>query len=134
MKKNLKNKKKEIQSDYYKIKELKDTSNILNVLREEKDVYKSFNKIMRMYEEGIEDVALVFVCDVHPVIIQQLSLFCSFYSIKFYLFPSTLSGTLKVIYDEKVKVIGIKKESRAFERIITILESCSVEEKDVYEI
>ncbi|KAF9762107.1 hypothetical protein NGRA_2215 [Nosema granulosis] len=126
------NVKKEIKSDYFMIKEIKEPSSLVNIFRDHKDVYKSFNKIMMNYEEGFDDIALLLVCDIQPVILQQLALFCSYFSIQLYLLPSTISTTLESIFNEKIRIIGVKKDSEALKKMSSILKDLIFVEKDIY--
>ncbi|EOB11575.1 hypothetical protein NBO_1050g0001 [Nosema bombycis CQ1] len=128
-----KNQKKTIKCDYYKIKEIKDSSSILNILREcdKSDIYKTFNRMMSDYENGIEEVELILVSDVQPIIMQQLSLFASYFSIDLLLIKQT--NALKTIFDENVRVIGVKRDTKTFEKINKILKDLEMTEKDIYD-
>ncbi|EOB13861.1 hypothetical protein NBO_54g0007 [Nosema bombycis CQ1] len=128
-----KNQKKTIKCDYYKIKEIKDSSSILNILREcdKSDIYKTFNRIMSDYENGIEEVELILVSDVQPIIMQQLSLFASYFSIDLLLIKQT--NALKTIFDENVRVIGVKRGTKTFEKINEVLKNLEMTEKDIYD-
>jgi hypothetical protein len=128
-----KNQKKTIKCGYYKIKEIKDSSSILNILREcdKSDFYKTFNRMMSDYENGIEEVELILVSDVQPIIMQQLSLFASYFSIDLLLIKQT--NALKTIFDENVRVIGVKRGTKTFEKINEILKDLEMVEKDIYD-
>jgi hypothetical protein len=87
--------------------------------------------MMTDYENGIEEVELILVSDVQPIIMQQLSLFGSYFSIDLLLIKQT--NAFKTIFDENVRVIGVKRDTKTFEKINEVLKDLEMTEKDIYD-